>query len=598
MPIPLKQSTTVTLRVGPFIDISGTEKTGLTPTFEVSKAHGAFGARSSATAPTHDSNGWYTCELNTTDTGTLGLLRVKSDDSANHLPVWHDFDVLAANVYDAMVAASDKLQVDLTEWIGVVPLALIANRPDVNVQAWSGAFMPAINVEVDAALNTAIPGSPTADSVNERLKTLDDNYTAARAALLDKLNISGNVASSAEVTAIQNNTRVVRVVPDVIERPDSGTQTYRVELLLYDDVGNMEAPDSAPTIELVNQAGTDRSSRLDSVTMALVETGRYRAIYTASVGDAIEQLVWTFSVVEGGATRKYGNASLIVDTTAVDFTAADRTKLDTLHDTRIPGVIQPQTGDSFARLGGPAGASVSADIAAVNGDTAAIKAKTDPLPANPASQTNLDVAVSTRATPAQVRTEANGALVDNHLDHLLAVDTDAPVGAAGAILRDMLEESSDAWRFNASALSQAPAGGGGGSVNITLGPVVASKDPGNRIMSPVKLEMWQHENRTFDIAAIDADGNPVSFTGKTLRFIVGDTQRPPVEKIQVDMGASGIVITGTNGTIARVRVNSTQSQTAADDYHWHLWSLDDPSPGERAVYAHGEFIIQPASTPT
>lgn len=142
-------------------------------------------------------------------------------------------------------------------------------------------------------------------------------------------------ASSSEVTAIQNNTRVVRVVPDVVERPDSGTVTYRVELFLYDDVGNMEAPDSAPTITLVNQAGTDRSGRLDSTTMANVSTGRYRAIYTASSGDALEQLVWAFSVVEGGATRLYGNQSLIVDTTAVDFTAADRTKLDALHDTRL-----------------------------------------------------------------------------------------------------------------------------------------------------------------------------------------------------------------------------------------------------------------------
>lgn len=153
-------------------------------------------------------------------------------------------------------------------------------------------------------------------------------WTGARAVYLDNLNVGGNVASSAEVTSIQNNTRVVRVVPEVIERPDSGTTTYRIELLLYDDVGNMEAPDSAPTIALVNQAGTDRSSRLDSTTMALVSTGRYRAIYTADVADTLEQLVWAFSVVEGGATRIYGNTSVIVDTSAVDFTAADRTKLD------------------------------------------------------------------------------------------------------------------------------------------------------------------------------------------------------------------------------------------------------------------------------
>jgi hypothetical protein len=40
----------------------------------------------------------------------------------------------------------------------------------------------------------------------------------------------------------------------------------------------------------------------------------------------------------------------------------------------------PQTGDAFARLGAPAGASVSADVAAAKVDTAAIKTKTDFLP--------------------------------------------------------------------------------------------------------------------------------------------------------------------------------------------------------------------------
>ena len=43
------------------------------------------------------------------------------------------------------------------------------------------------------------------------------------------------------------------------------------------------------------------------------------------------------------------------------------------------------TGDAYARLGAPAGASVSADIASVKSDTGAIKAKTDNLPASPSA---------------------------------------------------------------------------------------------------------------------------------------------------------------------------------------------------------------------
>ena len=51
----------------------------------------------------------------------------------------------------------------------------------------------------------------------------------------------------------------------------------------------------------------------------------------------------------------------------------------------------PQTGDAYARLGAPAGASVSADIAAVN-------AKTTNLPSSPASTTNITGGTITTVT--------------------------------------------------------------------------------------------------------------------------------------------------------------------------------------------------------
>jgi hypothetical protein len=50
------------------------------------------------------------------------------------------------------------------------------------------------------------------------------------------------------------------------------------------------------------------------------------------------------------------------------------------------------TGDAYARLGAPAGASISADVAAVKTDTAAIKAKTDNLPAAPSAVGDIPTA--------------------------------------------------------------------------------------------------------------------------------------------------------------------------------------------------------------
>jgi hypothetical protein len=50
-----------------------------------------------------------------------------------------------------------------------------------------------------------------------------------------------------------------------------------------------------------------------------------------------------------------------------------------------------QTGDAYARLGAPAGASVSADLAAVKADTAAVKTKTDQLAFTVAGQVDGNI---------------------------------------------------------------------------------------------------------------------------------------------------------------------------------------------------------------
>lgn len=59
----------------------------------------------------------------------------------------------------------------------------------------------------------------------------------------------------------------------------------------------------------------------------------------------------------------------------------------------------PLTGDAFARLGAPAGASVSADVAAVaayvDTEVAAIKAKTDALPTDPADASDIAASFAT-----------------------------------------------------------------------------------------------------------------------------------------------------------------------------------------------------------
>ena len=73
----LKQSTTTTIHLGPFVDDTDgkTAETGLTITAYLSKAGAAAVARNSATAISHDREGYYrVCLLYTSPSPRDGLL--------------------------------------------------------------------------------------------------------------------------------------------------------------------------------------------------------------------------------------------------------------------------------------------------------------------------------------------------------------------------------------------------------------------------------------------------------------------------------------------------------------------------------------------
>ncbi len=126
----LKQSTAVVIQFGPLVDPTDavTAKTGLVSAIDngstgilLSKNGGTRTIRhATVTASTHDSDGYYKVTLDTTDTNTLGTLRVSWSSAANCLPYYRDFMVRSANVYNSLVTpATDLLKVDLTQVLTV-----------------------------------------------------------------------------------------------------------------------------------------------------------------------------------------------------------------------------------------------------------------------------------------------------------------------------------------------------------------------------------------------------------------------------------------------------------------------------------------------
>ena len=84
-----------TIKMGPFIDISGDIVTGLTinqADVKLSKNDGVIDPKNDAGAAVDQGDGWYNIPINTTDTGTIGNLLVMIE-VAGALPVWRMLEV-------------------------------------------------------------------------------------------------------------------------------------------------------------------------------------------------------------------------------------------------------------------------------------------------------------------------------------------------------------------------------------------------------------------------------------------------------------------------------------------------------------------------
>jgi hypothetical protein len=123
MTIYLKQSTSAVVSFGPFVapadgvtlvtTLVSALDNGSTGIF-LAKNGGTLTIRhATVTATTYDAYGNYKVTLDTTDTGTLGAMRMQFAAAASCLPVWQDFMVVPANVWDSLFGAS-VLQVALS----------------------------------------------------------------------------------------------------------------------------------------------------------------------------------------------------------------------------------------------------------------------------------------------------------------------------------------------------------------------------------------------------------------------------------------------------------------------------------------------------
>jgi len=211
----LRQSTSTSVKIGPFVDDTDgkTPEVILTITqadVRLSKNGGDYSQKNDANACTHDELGEYDCPLNTTDTGTLGRIKLRVQETGA-LAVWHEYSVVTQQAWDSFFAA-DKLQVDFNQIFGttlsegtggrlaaalvkLLDVAAPALTADEEMRGTDGAntvtpdaagiaagLHGVTNGKVDAIPTTAMRGTDNAALAATALSTVI--WTAARAGVL------------------------------------------------------------------------------------------------------------------------------------------------------------------------------------------------------------------------------------------------------------------------------------------------------------------------------------------------------------------------------------------------------------------------------
>jgi hypothetical protein len=232
----LKQGFAAEVKVGPFLDEDDgkTAEDGLTIEDEhvlLAKNGGDWAAKAETTTLAHESQGWYRCLLGTDDTDTLGVLMLQIH-VAGALPVWREFHVLVANVYDSLFGG-DKLQVHAVEISADLITATAIQDGALTADKFASDAITAAKVASDvgteiatavlAALEAAVV-SGTADGGAAGSITLPGGASGSNDAYNGQVIVITNgtgAVQARKITDYVGSTKVATVSPNWATAPDN-----------------------------------------------------------------------------------------------------------------------------------------------------------------------------------------------------------------------------------------------------------------------------------------------------------------------------------------------------------------------------------------
>lgn len=313
--------------------------------------------------------------------------------------------------------ANGRIDANVKTWIsGAIPAVNVTGVPKVDIVDWLGSAPNALiqgKVDITSSIrsSTAQAGAAGSITLDASASATDDLYKGAWLVIL----AATGAGQARLITGYTGATKVATVAPNWATNPDN-TSVFVVIPAAGVDVELWKAA-VAPAMtgdayaRLGAPAGASVSADIAAVKSdsAAVKTQTDKMTFTVANQIDANVLDWksaTAPAMTGDAFARMGapaGASVSADVAAVKAdSAAIKTKTDSLTFTVANQVdsnvldwksatAPAMTGDAYARLGAPAGASVSADVAAVKSDSAGVKAKTDSLTFTVANQVDSNV---------------------------------------------------------------------------------------------------------------------------------------------------------------------------------------------------------------
>ena len=176
MAIWLRQSTATTVEFGPFVEATDGYSYKATT---ITLASGSITYRwengnvtGIALAAPMPFPGWVAVPLAVSDTAQAGKFMLRCGNATSNLPVWREYMIVPANVYDSMILGSANLAVNAVSIAGQTPTNITFNAAVLSIAAGVGVNVSSVNAGVGVNV-TSINGAAVSSATVAAGSVLD-----------------------------------------------------------------------------------------------------------------------------------------------------------------------------------------------------------------------------------------------------------------------------------------------------------------------------------------------------------------------------------------------------------------------------------------